>query len=247
MLRAMQIFALWCHPRSMSTAFERVMRERGDVDVMHEPFMYEYYLNNPNRVFADFTPDPDHPKTYAAIRDMILTRAQTQPVFFKDMAYYVLDHLPGDPDFMAAAHHAFLIRDPAESILSYHRRDPGFTCEEVGIEAQSRLFEALRAAGQSPLVIRASDVRAAPEAQIARYCAAAGLRHRPAALNWDSSLPKGWETVQDWHGDVIKSGAIRPPETGRDFHAELAMLGPPYTDYDTHHRPFFEALDAQVC
>ncbi|HUF56321.1 MAG TPA: hypothetical protein VMM55_07145 [Thermohalobaculum sp.] len=30
------IVALWCHPRAMSTAFERLMRERGDMTVLHE-------------------------------------------------------------------------------------------------------------------------------------------------------------------------------------------------------------------
>ena len=57
----MKILALWCHPRSVSTAFERVMRERGDLGVLHEPFMYDYYLNQTSRIFADFTPEPGHP------------------------------------------------------------------------------------------------------------------------------------------------------------------------------------------
>jgi len=39
------IYALWSHPRSMSTAMERVMRERGDLDCAHEPFMYDYYVH----------------------------------------------------------------------------------------------------------------------------------------------------------------------------------------------------------
>ncbi|MCO5125978.1 MAG: hypothetical protein M9957_01250 [Rhodobacteraceae bacterium] len=36
------IIAMWSHPRSMSTAIERIMRERGDLDCLHEPFMYDY-------------------------------------------------------------------------------------------------------------------------------------------------------------------------------------------------------------
>lgn len=35
------IIALWCHPRSMSTAMERVMRERGDCRCFHEPLTLE--------------------------------------------------------------------------------------------------------------------------------------------------------------------------------------------------------------
>ena len=29
------LIALWSHPRSMSTATERIMRERGDLDCAH--------------------------------------------------------------------------------------------------------------------------------------------------------------------------------------------------------------------
>ena len=39
------IIALWTHPRSISTAFERVMIERGDFNVLHEPFSYLYYVH----------------------------------------------------------------------------------------------------------------------------------------------------------------------------------------------------------
>ena len=135
----MKIFALWCHPRSVSTAFERVMRERGDLDVLHEPFMYDYYLNRAPRRFPDFRPDPDHPANYADTRRMILRRAEGGPVFFKDMAYYVLDTLPDDAEFRDAITHAFLVRHPAESILSYARKDPGFASVELGIEAEWRM------------------------------------------------------------------------------------------------------------
>ena len=41
-MNAHPIIALWSHPRSMSTAFERIMRSRGDLDCLHEPFMYDY-------------------------------------------------------------------------------------------------------------------------------------------------------------------------------------------------------------
>ena len=42
------IIFLWAHPRSMSTAIERVMRERGDFDCLHEPFLRCYYLMRVN-------------------------------------------------------------------------------------------------------------------------------------------------------------------------------------------------------
>ncbi|MEM7269406.1 MAG: hypothetical protein AAF401_09145 [Pseudomonadota bacterium] len=242
--RDRKILALWCHPRSMSTAMERIMRERGDLAAFHEPFMYDYYLNRAGRIFADFLPDPAHPTTYEATRAMIRAKAAERPVFLKDMAYYVADPLPQDAEFLAEITHAFLIRDPAAAILSYAKRDPEFALKEAGLEAQWRLYQAVKEAGLSALVIRAEDVQADPAAELARYWDFAGLSDMPEALTWDSEIPEGWETVADWHRETLASGEIRPPDA-RDAEAELTALGSPFTDYLAHHRPFYELLAHQ--
>ena len=38
-----KIVALWAVPRSTSTAFEWMMRQRGDIDCLHEPFGEAWY------------------------------------------------------------------------------------------------------------------------------------------------------------------------------------------------------------
>ncbi len=237
----MQIHALWCHPRSVSTAFERIMRERGDLTVLHEPFMYHHYLTQCDRIFPDFRPEPGHPQTYADIRAHILETAKQAPVFFKDMAYYIANDLPRDADFMASMTHAFLIRDPAEAALSYQKRDPEFTLTELGHEAQYSLYYALVAAGRSPLILTADQVRTAPEETLRRYWTHIGLPFTSAAFSWDDKPPEAWGSVVEWHETALTSGKIEAPPK-RDYRADLAALGPPYTDYERHHRPFYEAL-----
>ena len=71
------IIALWSHPRSMSTATERIMRERGDLDCAHEPFMYDYYVHRQVRKMPHFDVQDGHPTSYGAIRDMLLARGET--------------------------------------------------------------------------------------------------------------------------------------------------------------------------
>lgn len=220
------------------------MRARGDLDALHEPFMYHHYLNRAGRLFPDFAPEPGHPTTYEDIRAMILARAEGRPLFFKDMAYYVAADLPCDPEFAGAMTHAFLIRDPAEAIVSYAAKDPDFTSEELGYEAQFQLYEALRGMGHAPLVLTADRLRADPEATMRRYWAHAGLPFVAKAFHWDDAVPEGWQSVVGWHGEVLARGAIAPPDDARDHAAELAALGPPYTGYDRHHRPFYAALRA---
>lgn len=218
------------------------MRARGDLTVLHEPFMYHYYLNRSRRLFPDFQPDPDHPQSYADIRAEILAKAKNAPVFFKDMAYYVLSDLPGDNAFLTAMSHAFLLRDPAEAILSYHRREPEFTSIELGIEAQVRLHDALVAAGQAPVVLTADQLRHDPQGTLRRYWRHVGLPYLDHAFSWDDSVPDGWQSVVGWHSDVLKHGAIQKPAPSRDTRAELAALGAPFTDYERHHRPYYDYL-----
>ena len=55
------IIALWSHPRSMSTAMERIMRERGDCRCFHEPFICDYYVHRAVRSLPLFDVDPDQP------------------------------------------------------------------------------------------------------------------------------------------------------------------------------------------
>ncbi|MEX0283064.1 MAG: hypothetical protein AB3N23_00480 [Paracoccaceae bacterium] len=240
----MRIHALWCHPRSMSTAVERIMRERGDLGVLHEPFMYDYYLSGNRKPFAGFEPDADHPTTYAGIRAMILEKATDRPVFFKDMAYYVTESLTRDPAFAREMSHAFLIRDPAESVISYAKRQPDVTLEEIGIEAQWTLYRTLVDMGITPTVLSAQTVRANPTAEMTRYWSDVGLPDAPHALSWDTEVPDDWRSVQNWHQDVLSSTAIVPPDETRDVAGELAALGEPFVSYAAHHRPFYDKFMA---
>ena len=217
------------------------MRERGDLSVLHEPFMYHHYLTSTDRLFPDFTPDPRHPATYVDIRAMIRTKAQAGPVFFKDMAYYVADALPQDADFAAQMTHAFLLRDPIEAALSYARLDPEFTRLELGHEAQHQLYHALVALGHRPMVLTADQLREDPEGTLRRYWAHAELEFVDSAFTWDDRVPAGWQSVKGWHSEVLQSGAIQKPQRV-DTAKQISELGEPYSDYAAYHAPFYAEM-----
>lgn len=241
------IIALWSHPRSMSTAFERIMRGRGDLECLHEPFMYDYYVNRSRRQMPHFKAEDDHPASYEDIRDMILAKARTAPVFLKDMSYYVVPRILDDQVFLDRVTHSFLIRDPKASLVSYAKLDPDLTLDEVGLEAQWLHVSALLGRGRKPIVIRSEFVQADPAGQMKRYWEAVGLSNLPRALDWGDDAPEDWQQVAGWHRDVLHSKTVKPltgekiKEIAVDYE-ELAARQPRFRMMYEHHRPFYERL-----
>ena len=246
-----KLIIMWSHPRSMSTAMERVMRERGDLDCGHEPFMYDYYAHRQVRQMPHFDIEEGRPLTYEDVRDSLLARAENGPVFVKDMAYYVMPRILQDEDFLARITHCFLIRDPAASIRSYFKLDPEVTSEEIGLEAQWQLFEALQARGLAAPVVRAEDIRADTRGVVSRLWQEIGLEFRAEAFDWQQDTPQEWGQVSGWHGDVSASGGIRaltPEEQAEQRRAFEALAGehPHLAGYEAHHRVFYDRLSAQA-
>ena len=243
------IIALWCHPRSMSTVIERVMRERGDCTCFHEPFLHHYYIDRAVRELPHFDVDPETPTSYAEIRDGLLAAAEHGAVFVKDMSYYVVPTLFDDPDFAGRVTHSFLIRDPVSAILSHHKLDPGVTREEIGLEAQWRHVSWLiETTGETPVVVEAESVQRDAQAMIGAYWRRVGLPPVADAFEWSSDdIPDDWRQVAGWHETVATSGAIRDysAEDAAVRRAEFeaaAAAAPQLNAYLAHHQPFYEKL-----
>lgn len=248
-----RIIALWCHPRSMSTAVERIMRERGDCSCFHEPFMYDYYIHRAVREMPYFDVEPDRPVSYSDIRDHLLAAAETATVFIKDMSYYVVPALFEDTAFARRVTHAFLIRHPARSILSYHRLDPELTLEEIGLEAQWRHYEWLTdSLGLDPVVVEAEAIRRDPKGSMKIFWEAVGLPFQGHAFDWqDDRAPEDWGQVAGWHGAVSGSTSIRPADQDeeRKFAGEFAAAtddAPDLKRFLAHHLPFYERLRSKA-
>ncbi len=225
------------------------MRERGDLDVLHEPFMYDYYVGQ-GRDFPGFEPVPDHPTTYEGICAMLTARAEAGPVFFKDMAFYVVPRMLEDRAMLERITHVFLVRPPMASLLSYHKLDPDFTLENVGIEAQWRLYEAAREAGRDPVVIEAEAVRADPRGIMRALWARIGLDYREAAFDWQAP-PEDWEHVSAWHEEARTSSGIRTADPEEMLRKELefdalAEKVPHLRDYLNHHAPYYRKLSDEA-
>ena len=218
------------------------MLERGDLTTLHEPFLYLYYVHDARKRLPHLDVDPRRPVSYEAIRAMILETALARPVFVKDMCYYVVDHVHEDVDFIRRLTSTFLVRDPALSIASYYRLDPGVTLEEIGCEAQHRCFERFaEVTGRTPVVVDAADLAENPAGTMRAYCRALELPFIPEALEWNADLPQAWRDVSGWHADLAGStGIARPrPRDGPGLDA-----APHLRAYYEHHAPFYRKMRA---
>lgn len=241
------IIALWAHPRSMSTATERIMRERGDCTVFHEPFLVDYYLHRAVRQMPMLDEDGAKPQDYDEVRAMLLSSADDTPVFFKDMSYYVVPRIFEDERFARRLCNVFLIRDPRRSIASYYKLDPELTLQEIGLEAQWQHFCFLRDdLGLQPVVIEAEAVAADPRDVIGRVWACAGLPFVDAAFEWSAEVPDDWQHVEGWHRKAVSSTGIRKDETDPDAAFAAVADAPHLKDYLAHHQVFYDKLKAQA-
>ena len=239
-----KIVALWAVPRSTSTAFEWMMRQRGDLDCLHEPFGEAWYQGE----------DPMWPRfndgekttpglTLESVWEDIQARAQKGPVFIKDFPHYV-NHM-WDREFLSHFTHAFLIRDPAKTISSMYNKWPDFDELEVGFPEQRALFDLIEAlTGKTPPVVDSDDLLERPVEMTQAFCDAVGIPFIEEALSWE---PGGDPSAHSWwdggsfHANLAKSDGLKP-QTRR--YVEVADA--PYRVQRVHRRmlPHYERLYA---
>ncbi|MEM7188288.1 MAG: sulfotransferase family protein [Pseudomonadota bacterium] len=208
-----KVIALWAVPRSTSTAFEWMMRQRGDLDCLHEPFGEAWYQGEAP-LWHRFKPgDKTTPGlTLESVWEDIQARARVGPVFLKDFPHYI-SHM-WTPEFLSHFTHAFLIRDPAKTISSMHDKWPDFHEGEVGFPEQRALFDLLSAVnGSPPPVIDSDDLLENPEGITRAFCAAVGIDFIEEALSWqsggDPSAHSWWDGGSFHHNLASSTGLVR--------------------------------------
>ncbi len=244
------VIALWAHPRSMSTATERIMRERGDCKVFHEPFLAYYYLQLKAADMPMLDTSNIGPTSYESIRDSLINAAQSRPVFFKDMSYFVTPRLFDDTAFCKRLFNVFLIRDPRRSIASYYKLDPGVTQIEIGIEAQWRHYQFLsESLGLDAIVIRAETLASNPRTVLGAVWERAGLPYNEEAFHWQADAPPDdWNFVQGWHQQATASTGLKVDQSdpGHLF-SNACKQAPHLQDYlDFHWQAYQELLKLSV-
>jgi Sulfotransferase domain len=231
----MPMLMLWGAPRSRSTAFYRMMIERGDFTGVFEPFSHVLAFGN---VGIGGRQPATVPEVLAELRSL----ATTRQVFVKDTTDKRYPEVLADRRLLAEdAQHTFLIRHPREtigSVLAVEARNPRI--HAIGFEAQYEMYTKVRQlTGRDPLVVDAGDLMNRPADTIKAYCAHVGIDFRPHALSWQPSDRPEWQLFRHWHTDVAASSGLtempshRSPDAGQ--HPALGT----YLEYQL---PFYQRL-----
>ncbi|MYU20501.1 sulfotransferase family protein [Streptomyces sp. SID8352] len=227
------LLALWSAPRCRSTAFFRMMAERGDFQLLHEPFSYLAEFGSVE--VAGELVDSES-ELLAAVR----RRAAERPLFFKDTTDERYPGVLADTDFLREARHTFIVRDPEETIASYYAVNPAVKMHQIGFEAQYELFRRVwEVTGERPVVVEAADLVAAPERTVRAYCEALSLPYVAEALSWSEGSRSEWAPSEKWHRDVSSSRGFEA-RSGGD---RVEVRGHPVlASYLEHHLPFYREL-----
>lgn len=229
-----QILALWSAPRSRSTAFFRMMLERGDVRAVHEPFSTRAEHGAVDIYDRRAT-------TELEVMDALRELSASGPVFFKDTTDERYPEVLADTSFLGAeVRSTFIIRHPAETIASYYAINPRVRLDQIGVENLHELFTVVRnRTGVTPVVVDSDDLVRAPVRTVKRYCRALDLPYDSKALSWSAADRPEWRATGRWHRDVSQTTGfeLRPPLHGVRTADHLHLL-----EYLNHHLPYYHRL-----
>jgi hypothetical protein len=205
---------MWSGPRNISTAMMRSWGNRSDTLVIDEPF-YAYYLartskQHPIAAEVIASGETDWRKVAAQCGRGLSAPTGTKIVYQKQMTHHLLPEV--GRDWLGEVTNCFLIRDPADVICSYVKKDDDPGIEDLGFVQQLEIFNWVRKQTKDmPPVIDARDVLQNPEQVLRLLCDAIGVEFDKAMLSW---LPGLRETdgiwAKHWYGEVAQSTSFQP-------------------------------------
>lgn len=244
-----QILALWATPRSTSTAFERVMANRGDMVCFHEPYNEAYYYGIDRRHDRYFIADPKLQTapdlSFASVHEKLTMLAERESVFIKDFAYSIT-HL-ADNRFLQSFRHTFLIRNPEKILTSMHARWPDIILPEIGLHELYTLFQRIAERdAKAPPLIDSDELLKSPREAMEAYCNAVGIPYIAEAMQWrKQDTNPTWNTDDHGFHDALKQStglaeqprSYPPLESSADMMRMYEALKPLYDELHRYRIP----------
>ena len=190
----------------------RAWENRPDTSVVDEPF-YAYYLNATGEAhpIAEEVIANGETDWRKLVKNLTGEVPGGKPVFYqKQMTHHLLPEI--DRSWLTGLTNCFLIREPAEVIASYLKKNHEPSVADLGFVQQAEIFHFVReATGKIPPVIDARDVLQNPARVLQLLCEAVGVDFDEAMLSWPPGLRATdgiW--AKHWYAEVEKSTGFQP-------------------------------------
>ncbi len=215
---------------------------RGDCAVWDEPFYAAYLaatgIDHPMRDEVVAAGECDPQKVALACIGPIPGDA---PLYYEK--HMTLHMIPAfDRSFMRECVNVFLIRHPARVVASYSRQRASVTLDDIGFTQQADLFDEVAAfAGDTPVVVDSSDIRADPSGVLSRLCAAVGIEYTERMTRWPAGgHPSDGVWAPHWYEAVHRSTGFDSAE------GPLPDLTGAASDLVARAMPSYEQLKAHA-
>lgn len=211
-------------PRSITTAFTRMVEARGDCTVLHEPGVDTYTLLYEPEAGSIILMDDD-PKSFEQAQQGILDAVETgKPVFVKEMGFAAQHYLFTDKLASVSRKQArvmFLVRDPHASLVSLYRKRPAIypvLDDWVDYKKLWELFELVQQqATNKPLIVISEQFLDDPYNGALQFCAWSGLPFCSEQLTWQPLAtiehPLNSEIGRLWCDTLLPTSGFITPNT----------------------------------
>lgn len=238
-----RLIVMWAPPRSLSTAFLRVIAARGDFEILHEPMCDLAACGEYTHQRSDGTATVL--RSASELFDYIAFLRCQSPVFVKDTCEFDYEANVAGSSYLQDAQHVFMLRDPEKVINSHYAVNPQLSSDEVGYRHLVKLYNQVKTqSATAPIFVEAERLSADPDGTIRAFCDSSGLIHIPESLKWEKGHLNVWQRTQHWHVDAANSTSIAHVSKNYavrvDNHAPLQR-------YYRENRPFYDYLKMQAC
>lgn len=198
------LVVLWCVPRSVSTAFEKMIWSTRSFRVVSEPCidMYKSSKSSSNKEAAA-------KRSAESLFNELAEAAKSEDIFVKEMAYHA-EPLLSDMALQRMKH-VFLTRAPRLSIPSLCKMRPTFSEDQPGFFGQLKLLRRVMALSDDrPLVIDATSLTLHPKMEVQNFYDTIGRKMPIGVLSWEPGEMTEWTGREEWHTEAEQSRSFQP-------------------------------------
>lgn len=222
-----KIIVLIAPPRSLSTAFLRMMAEREDFHVINEPTCSIFNRSHYPITSAFYSEDAN--TSYAEVKSAILSPNITKHIFVKEMSFSFEEFISQEPNFIKNPNIFFvlLLRDPHYSIISFYKKIAveaiNFIIDDfpilTGYQSLHAIFNSLKKeAIRPPYILNANQLITDTYASIQAFCKYVNIPYHTKYLHWPPLTfhhqfnkwqeNKKQEFIHHWHDEALNSNGF---------------------------------------